>query len=1138
MTNLSKDILLIKESGLFDEEWYLNEYRDVAILQLDAVAHYVSLGEKLGRNPSPVFNVGRYSSEYRDVSNAKISPLVHYIQYGKKEGRKTFPVGVETLTHAHDGDISGKSASPTVLLCAHTAGTHLFGGERSFLDLLKGFFGVGFNIIVAVPYGSHPEYINQLKKHSIRIYSIDYRWWQDKNAPCDKAIEQMLSIIEREGVDAVHSNTIMLREPILAAKKAKIPGVVHVRELIEHDADLCSYIANTPENIIQSVLELSDYVIANSNLTARSFYKSGCTFIAKNVIDVDLFSKPRIPSEAVVRVGLVSSNIPKKGIYDLVEVARLIHFINTNVEFVLFGPHNNYITELISDQKEGNVPHNVSFEKYGDDPSEIMRNIDILVNFSSFQESFGRTVLEAMAASIPVVAYDWGALSELVVDGVTGFLVPFKDVKVAAEKIEVLCRDSDLRKKFGLTGQHLAKCNYSILSLQNALSSAYSKILKRVEDKKISVIIPNYNYEVFLEERITSIINQTLSPSEIIFLDDNSTDGSLKLAEELLSQQDIPYKIVKNKTNMGTYHQWLKGIYSSNYEYIWIAEADDSSDINFLSNLLSSAQNNDGVNIYYSQSRVIDENGEILKEANLYHTNDLSVDHWCSSFVEEGCVEIENHLMYRNTIPNVSACVFKTDELKRVAFELSKYRYCGDWYLYCRLLESGKVSYNKESLNYFRRHGKSVTRTNSKSSDYMNEILSIQNYIFNTFSFGYKHLKKLEVFFNRDYKFSDVSVNSKTPAFISLENSIRSMENEKLRITFITTNNGSHNGGSEVLWREAALKIREKKCEVQVAIKDWNPAPQFIEEFRALGIDVIHKNNEEFGKVKKFNPNLVVLSLGDQDEGTDWYEYLFANNIPYVVVNQLTKNISVWPINKNKNPKVRDGYQRAEKVFFTCIDNIRIMEERLACSLNNSGVHYNPFHMDRNIRIPFPSMSEGLKIAIPARLLKIHKGQHLALELFNQQKWRDRDVLLTLYGDGPDEAEFKSFVQINEIKNVRFVNRIPDIKVIWQENHAILLTSFMEGLPIVLVGAMISGRVPVVTEVGGHAEVLEDGISGFLAREITVASIDDALERAYAVRHKWEEIGENARNNILRIIPVDPVCDFISKLPIKINLDA
>ncbi|AXV16481.1 hypothetical protein CYG48_12755 [Neorhizobium sp. SOG26] len=88
------DIKLVKASGLFDEQWYLEKYRDVAMLGMDPVEHYLWLGWKLGRDPSLKFSTAQYLLTNPDVGRSAMNPLLHFLRHGKNEGRTA---GEETV---------------------------------------------------------------------------------------------------------------------------------------------------------------------------------------------------------------------------------------------------------------------------------------------------------------------------------------------------------------------------------------------------------------------------------------------------------------------------------------------------------------------------------------------------------------------------------------------------------------------------------------------------------------------------------------------------------------------------------------------------------------------------------------------------------------------------------------------------------------------------------------------------------------------------------------------------------------------------------------------------------------------------------------------------------------------------------
>lgn len=109
MRFLSKDRRIVRNSGLFDEKYYLSHYPDVRIADVDPLRHFLTIGWKEGRNPSPRFNVDFYLQNNPDVMSSGINPVVHYIRHGKAEGRalsagtptkrlKEFPTNVSSST--------------------------------------------------------------------------------------------------------------------------------------------------------------------------------------------------------------------------------------------------------------------------------------------------------------------------------------------------------------------------------------------------------------------------------------------------------------------------------------------------------------------------------------------------------------------------------------------------------------------------------------------------------------------------------------------------------------------------------------------------------------------------------------------------------------------------------------------------------------------------------------------------------------------------------------------------------------------------------------------------------------------------------------------------------------------------------
>jgi len=135
--------------------------------------------------------------------------------------------------------------------------------------------------------------------------------------------------------------------------------------------------------------------------------------------------------------------------------------------------------------------------------------------------------------------------------------------------------------------------------------------------KKVSVVIPNYNYEKYIIERIDSILFQTYPIYELIIIDDCSKDNSVKVISKKIEKikKDYPNLNVKfliNEKNSGNvFCGWQRAFEESNGDYLWIAEADDSCANNFLETIMKGFDNPDTV-LSYCESLTTDENNVIL----------------------------------------------------------------------------------------------------------------------------------------------------------------------------------------------------------------------------------------------------------------------------------------------------------------------------------------------------------------------------------------------------------------------------------------------------------------------------------------------------------------------------------------------
>ena len=364
------------------------------------------------------------------------------------------------------------------------------------------------------------------------------------------------------------------------------------------------------------------------------------------------------------------------------------------------------------------------------------------------------------------------------------------------------------------------------------------------------------------------------------------------------------------------------------------------------------------------------------------------------------------------------------------------------------------------------------------------------------------------------------------------------------RILFISSNIHTPWGGSEVLWYKSALFLQTQQVGVEVVVvaRKWPHVPRHIQEIKDAGgtvytlpmyptTPVEYVKGKLLGPVEKrrkkllqkIAPDLLVHSMGKAFEGSDWMHIAAELSIPYVNLVQLASELQ-WPSN-DEVVLYRDGYRGARCNCFVAKRNMELVSKQLGMEFERAAVVRNPIGVDRRI-LPYPETVNGFCMALPAQLVPIHKGQDILFEVLAQNKWKTRPLYLHLYGTGEHEKSLRCYCQYLGLEKVVFKGYATNIEELWADNHLLVMSSRMEGLPLTLVEAMACGRAAVLTDVAGMNELLREGETGFLAEAVTVDSLDDALERAWQAREQWQQMGIEAANQLQEHTPFDPVEAF------------
>jgi glycosyltransferase involved in cell wall biosynthesis len=371
-------------------------------------------------------------------------------------------------------------------------------------------------------------------------------------------------------------------------------------------------------------------------------------------------------------------------------------------------------------------------------------------------------------------------------------------------------------------------------------------------------------------------------------------------------------------------------------------------------------------------------------------------------------------------------------------------------------------------------------------------------------------------------------------------------------ILFVSSVNDYPWGAAEELWSGAALALAAEGFAVCASYAAHSPPHPRVLDLTKRGVEVWFRpmpyplrkrawrallapqktptTLEVEQVVAARSPELVVISDGGPFPPLDLLEMCTTKRLPFVII--VHCNQYFWWPDDALAERYRAALAAALRCFFVSDANRRIAEKQIGCELLNAKLVRNPFNVDFNASPPWPVVGwDGeFRFACVARLEPTGKGQDILFEVLAGSEWRERNWRLHLYGDGKNRNGLERWAQrLGVADRVVFEGFVAEVEGIWALNHVLVMPSRIEGLPLAVVEAMLCGRPVVATDVAG-AEVVEDGVTGFLAEAPTVGCIGNALERFWVRREEAREIGATAAQRIRHLVPADPVRIFADEI--------
>ena len=385
-----------------------------------------------------------------------------------------------------------------VLYVSHTA--VVSGAERSLLDLFDA-LGNSVEPLLAAPRGVLSELARRRGIETTPILgtagSLRLHPLHTPRALVEMALagRQVRRAAARHGAELVHANSIRAGLALALARSRGTPTVVHVRDCLPPSA--------VSRATLRTIAASASTVVANSRYTAASVLAAAPRARAQvvhNAVDLARFDPARIDRGAARArlaqtlaapagererplLAVVAQLSPWKGQETAIEALAELRALGIDAELLLVGAakfvaaatrfdNEAYVARLRGLAARAGVEQRVHWLGERDDVPELMRALDVLL-LPSWEEPFGRALIEAMAMEVPVVATSVGGPPEIVRDGREGHLIAPRQPRAWAAAIARVLQSDGGGRAMGRAGRARVEREFTFAQQARAMLAVY-----------------------------------------------------------------------------------------------------------------------------------------------------------------------------------------------------------------------------------------------------------------------------------------------------------------------------------------------------------------------------------------------------------------------------------------------------------------------------------------------------------------------------------------------------------------------------------------------------------------------------------------------------------------------------------------
>ncbi len=353
------------------------------------------------------------------------------------------------------------------------------GAEENLFSLIKSLDRKKYTpILICQEDGELPQ---RLKKISVEARYLKMRGWRKGKYFLLNLVTiiKLLIFIKRNNIRLVYINPYRLSPyGTLAARLAGIPAILAIHEFIDQ-SKVKRFLLNKADKIIVVSDNLKEPLGDCKDRITRIYNGVDFSIFDRSIKGDDIRKEFNIVNGTYL-VGMIGHLTPWKGHQDFLAAAAKVLKDGPPVKFLIVGDavfnQQLSIEELKEISRQYAIDKQVLFAGARRDVPQIIASLDILV-LPSWQESFSRVILEAMAMGKPVIATDCGGPDEIITNCRTGVLIPIKSPGLLAEAIIKLLSDSVERERLAQAGYELVKNRFDLQKQVNKVTDLYEQVL-------------------------------------------------------------------------------------------------------------------------------------------------------------------------------------------------------------------------------------------------------------------------------------------------------------------------------------------------------------------------------------------------------------------------------------------------------------------------------------------------------------------------------------------------------------------------------------------------------------------------------------------------------------------------------------